>query len=263
MERKGVTMFSGVPTMMERLLASPDLRSRDVSSLRTVVLGGAPVEERLLTRIRTAFPSTHRGVGQTYGLTEAGGVVSTGVGSKLGEHPGSSGKLAPVVEARIEDPDEHGNGRILVRSPACMDRYIGADDAQPIDDDGWLDTGDIGHVDSGDYLYITGRAKDVIIRGGENISAARVEAVLTSHPLVAEASVVGLPDREWGQIVAAAICLNESEKVDVGSLRTFAEERLASFAVPTSWWIRDEPLPTNDAGKVLKSRIIHDWPRGE
>lgn len=263
MSRRGVTMFSGVPTMMERLLASPALQTCDVSSLRTVVLGGAPVEERLLARIRAAFPGTHRGVGQTYGLTEAGGVVSTGVGSKLGEHPGSSGKLAPVVEARIEEPDEDGNGRIVIRSPAAMDGYIGAQGAQPIDEDGWLDTGDIGHLDSDQYLYITGRAKDVIIRGGENIAAARVEAVLTSHPLVAEASVVALPDPEWGQIVAAAIRLNGCENLDLDSLQAFAGERLASFAVPTLWWIRDDPLPTNDAGKILKTQIVHDWPRGK
>jgi long-chain acyl-CoA synthetase len=263
MDRRHVTMFSGVPTMMERLLASDEIKKRDTGALRTVVLGGAPVDDRLLERVRAAFPGTSRGVGQTYGLTEAGGVVSTGVGSRLQEHRGSSGKLAPVVEARIDHPDAEGIGTIMVRSPAAMDGYLGSDGAQPIDADGWLDTGDLGWLDADQYLYITGRAKDVIIRGGENISAARVEAVLLTHPQVVEAAVVGLPDREWGQVVGAAVRLRSPSESREPGIAAFAAKHLASFAVPTRWWLCSQPLPTNDAGKVLKTQIISQWPDGD
>jgi long-chain acyl-CoA synthetase len=262
MESRRVTMFSGVPTMMERLVSHPDVRRRDLSSLRTVVLGGSTVGDALLSRVRNAFPGTARGVGQTYGLTEAGGVVSTGVGRQITEHPGSSGQLVPVVEIRIEDPAPDGNGRILVRSPAAMDGYWGLPDDPTVDADGWVDTGDLGRVDGDRFLYVTGRAKDVIIRGGENIASARVEAVLAAHPAVAEAAVVGLPDPDLGEIVGAVVVL--SAPVTADELAVYASQRLASFSVPARWWLRSEQLPTNDAGKVLKQELAAGWPgRGQ
>jgi long-chain acyl-CoA synthetase len=261
LESRRVTMFSGVPTMMERLLAHPEAPRRDLSSLRTVVLGGSPVEDGLLERIRGTFPGTTRGVGQTYGLTEAGGVVSTGVGAQIREHWGSSGRLAPVVEVRIDEPDDDGNGRILVRSPAAMDGYWGLPEDTTIDADGWLDTGDLGHVDDDRYLYITGRAKELIIRGGENIAPARVEAVLSAHPSVAEVAVVGLSDADLGEVVGAAVVLRAADDATVAELEAFASERLAQFSVPERWWIRSEQLPVNDAGKVLKTKLIADWPQ--
>lgn len=261
MESKRVTMFSGVPTMMERLLAHPSVAHRDVKSLRTVVLGGSSVDDALLARILVAFPGTKRGVGQTYGLTEAGGVVSTGVGSQILAHPGSAGRLAPVVEVRIGEPDDEGNGEIFVRSPACMDGYWGLPEDRTIDDEGWLRTGDLGHVDDERYLYVTGRAKDVIIRGGENVAAARVESVILRHPAVAEVAVVGLPDTDLGEIVAAAVLLTDPQAaIGEDELEAFARERLAHFAVPSRWWFRTDALPVNDAGKVLKNKIIADWP---
>ncbi|WP_236795202.1 class I adenylate-forming enzyme family protein [Amycolatopsis sp. GM8] len=258
-EHEGVTMFSGVPTMMERLLAHGDLGHRDVRSLRTVVLGGSPVDDGLLARVAAAFPSTTRGVGQTYGLTEAGGVVSTGVGADIRTHPGSSGRLAPVVEVRVKDPDSSGTGEILVRSPACMDGYWGLPDDTTIDDDGWVATGDLGRVDAERFLYVTGRIKDVIIRGGENISAGRVEAVLREYPGVAEVAVVGLEDADLGEVVGAVVVAS-SPAPKTGELTAFAAERLGHFEVPARWWLRTEPLPTNAAGKVLKRELVAGWP---
>jgi long-chain acyl-CoA synthetase len=258
MEARRVTMFSGVPTMMERLVAHPGVGRRDMSALRTVVLGGSPVDDALLGRVRSVFPGTARGVGKTYGLTEAGGVVSTGVGRQITEHPGSSGQLVPVVEVRIQDAGADGNGRILVRSPAAMDCYWGVPGDPTVDVDGWVDTGDLGRVDDDRFLYITGRAKDVIIRGGENIAPAAVEAVLTGHSAVAEAAVVGLPDPDLGEIVGAAVVL--SSPVTSDELAAYAAQRLSSFSVPARWWLRSEQLPTNDAGKVLKHVLAAGWP---
>jgi long-chain acyl-CoA synthetase len=258
-ETRAVTMFSGVPTMMERLLAHEDIFRRNVRTLRTVVLGGAPVDDQLLTRVRAAFPGTVRGVGQTYGLTEAGGVVSTGVGADIASHPGSSGRLAPVVEVRVDNPDSNGNGELLFRSPAAMDGYWGVSDDGTVGPDGWIRTGDLGHVDHEGFLYVTGRAKDVIIRGGENVAAARVESVLRMHPGVAEVAVIGLPDPDLGEIVAAIIEHRPSYRPTAAELESFAAESLARFAVPARWWIRSQPLPVNDAGKILKRHLLRDW----
>ena len=254
----GVTMFSGVPTMMERMLQQPVIDELDLGSLRTIILGGSPVDQALLARIRAAFPNAVRGVGQTYGLTEAGGVVSTGAGKAMAEHPGSSGRLAPVVEVRIDAPDAEGNGEILVRSPACMDGYWGGVDDQAIDADGWFRTGDLGRVDDERYLYVTGRVKDVIIRGGENISAARVESVLNQHPGILEVSVVGLPDSDLGEIVGAVVRTADPAPSEA-ELEQFAKARLSSFETPTRWWFRDGLLPTNDSGKVLRRKLVSDW----
>lgn len=259
-EQEGVTMFSGVPTMMERLLAHEDLGHRDVRSVRTVVLGGSPVDDGLLARVAAAFPGTTRGVGQTYGLTEAGGVVSTGVGADIRSHPGSSGRLAPVVEVDIKDPDSSGIGEILVRSPACMDGYWGLPDDATIDKDGWVATGDLGRVDSDRFLFVTGRIKDVIIRGGENISASRVETVLREYPGVAEVAVVGLEDPDFGEVVGAVVVAASLPGPGAEELTAFAARRLGHFEVPARWWLRAEPLPTNAAGKVLKRELIAGWP---
>jgi long-chain acyl-CoA synthetase len=258
-EAEGVTMFSGVPTMMERILTHSGLGERDLSSLRTVVLGGAPVNRELLERIGTALPNARRRVGQTYGLTETGGVVSTGVGADIESHAGSAGLLAPVVEVRVEHPDAEGNGELFVRSPAGMDGYWGLPGDATIDADGWIRTGDIGRVDDDRYLYVTGRAKDIIIRGGENVSAAAVEAALTGHPAIAEAAVVGLADPDLGEIVAAAITVVSGVEPAVAELDAWARQNLAHFAVPARWWIRST-LPTNDAGKVLKRELVATWP---
>jgi long-chain acyl-CoA synthetase len=251
-DAEGVTMFSGVPTMMERLIrqAGPGY-----PTLRTVVLGGSPVSDELLERVATTFPNTRRRVGRTYGLTEAGGVVSTGVGAQLAARPGSSGRLASVVEVRID-----GSGEVLVRSPAAMDGYWGLPGDPTLDSDGWIHTGDVGHLDADRYLYITGRRKDVIIRGGENVSAARVETALQEHPDVAEVAVVGLPDPDLGEVVAAAVVLAPGAELAADELEAFARASLAHYAVPARWWLRTEPLPTNDAGKVLKAHLAQHWP---
>jgi long-chain acyl-CoA synthetase len=177
------------------------------------------------------------------------------VGAQLAARPGSSGRLAPVVEVRID-----ADGEILVRSPAAMDGYWGLPGDPTLDADGWIHTGDLGHLDADRYLYVTGRRKEVVIRGGENISAARVETVLQEHPDVAEVAVIGLPDPDLGEVVAAAVVPVPGTNPTPGELERWARASLAHFAVPSRWWIRAEQLPVNDAGKVLKPRLRQDWP---
>jgi long-chain acyl-CoA synthetase len=252
-ERERVTMLSGVPTMMERMIACP--ARHDLTSMRTIVLGGAPVSTDLLERTAALFPNARRGIGQTYGATECGGVVSTGVAEQINARPGSSGRLPPVVEARTADG---GTGELLVRSPACMDGYWGLPDDPALDADGWVHTGDIGHVDSDGYVYVTGRLKDVIIRAGENIAAPLVETRLLQHPAIAEAAVLGLPHADLGEEVGAVVV--PAGPLDLDEVSEFLRERVAAFAIPTRWWVREERLPTNDAGKVLKHVLASSWP---
>jgi long-chain acyl-CoA synthetase len=173
-ERERVSIWGAVPTMAIRVLTDPTLPGRDLSAVRSISLGGSPVTPELSDRLRAAFPAVRRGVSTIYGMTEAGGTVAAASGALMAEHPQTAGRPLPVVEMRIEEPDEAGTGEIIVRTPSQMLGYWGEDAPEVIDADGWLHTGDLGRIDEG-LLYVTGRAKDVIIRGGENIAASHVE----------------------------------------------------------------------------------------
>ncbi len=258
-EEEQVQVWSGVPTMVERVLVHPDLAVRDVSSVRTIVMGGSAVSPQLLERVTDAFPNAKRGVGQSYGLSEAGGLISTGVAAHMASHPGSVGHIVPVVEVRINEPDEHGIGEIMSRGPAVMDGYWALPDDPILTPDRWLHTGDLGWVDDEGFLYVTGRKKDMIIRGGENIAAAHIEATLKDHPAVREAAVVGLPHQELGEEVGAIIVVTPGETATPEELAAFVRQRLAHFEVPSQWLLRDDDLPKNDSGKVLKYQLRDEW----
>ncbi len=214
---------------------------------------------QLLDRVTAAFPNAKRGVGQTYGLSEAGGVISTGVAKDLSTHEGSVGRIVPVVEIRIDEPDENGIGEIMARGPAVMDGYWGLPDDPVLTPDGWLHTGDLGRVDDDGFLYVTGRKKDMIIRGGENIAPAHIEATLMDHPAVREAAVVGLPDDELGEEVGAIVVVAPGASTTPDELAAFVRPKLAHFEVPVRWWLRDDDLPKNDSGKVLKLQMRDEW----
>lgn len=256
---EGVTMWSAVPTMVERVLAEPRSEKRNLTSLRTIVLGGAPVSSSLLERLSQAFPNARRGVGQAYGLTEAGGVLATGVAKST--RPGSSGRIVPVAEIRIDQPDDDGVGEIQARSPAVMDSYWGLPNDPVFTPDGWLRTGDLGRVDEDRFLFVTGRHKDMIIRGGENIAPAHIEACLLEHAEVREAAVVGLPHAELGEEVGAVVVVPDGSPTDAEQLEALLRARLAHFEVPSRWWIRHDELPKSDTGKVLKQQLREDWQR--
>ena len=165
-----------------------------------------------------------------------------------GGRPGllnSVGRAAPGVEVVIADPDEHGVGEVVARAAHLF---------KP-DADGWLRTGDLGRLDDEGYLYLSGRRGDKIIRGGENIYPIEVETVLAQHPDVAEVCVFGVPDRKWGEVVAAAVVIRGEAAVDFDALGAFARERLAGFKVPTHWQ-QATALPRNATGKVLRRDLI-------
>jgi long-chain acyl-CoA synthetase len=263
MEAEGVQRWGGVPTMVSRVLNDPSIEGRDLSSVRAISLGGAPVLPELVARVKTRFPNVERGVSQVYGLSEAGGTLAAASGRDLVERPGTAGRPLPIVELRIDRPDEKGTGEVVARTPTQMLGYWGRPSDGTIDADGWVHTGDLGHLDADGYLFITGRLKDLIIRGGENIASSHVEDVLLRHPEVREVAVCGRPDPDLGETVAAAVVVAPDSPVTVAGLRAFAAEHLAYFEVPTSWWLRTDPLPANDVGKVRKPDLLAAWPPGD
>jgi acyl-CoA synthetase (AMP-forming)/AMP-acid ligase II len=161
----------------------------------------------------------------------------------------SCGRLVPGIEVEVRD------GEIWVRGEQVSGEYLGKGSA--VDDDGWFPTRDRGWVDDEGYLFIEGRSDDTIIRGGENIAPAEIEDVLLEHPAVAQAAVVGLPDEEWGQRLAAAVVLRPGQDVDADGLRAFARERLRSSKTPELIAFRDD-LPMTDTGKLLRRVVLAD-----
>jgi long-chain acyl-CoA synthetase len=213
-----------------------------------------------MQRVREVFPSVQLATTAAYGLTESGGSVTAVSGPEYLEHPGSAGRPFAICELSILNPDSAGQGEILVRTPSAMSGYWGLPDDSIMDKEGWIHTGDLGHIDADGHLYVTGRSKDIIIRGGENVAASRVEECILRHPSVAEAAVVGLEHADLGEEVSAVIVLRPSASLTAEELHDFVSPFLAYFEVPTRWWIRREPLPTTASGKFLKKQLRQQWP---
>jgi long-chain acyl-CoA synthetase len=258
-ERERVSVWGAVPTMASRVLEHPSLPDRDLRSVRSVSLGGATVQPELTARLRLAFPSAGRGLSTIYGMTETGGTVASASGKLMAEHPRTSGRPTPVAELRIDSPQSEGVGEILVRTPGQMLGYWDQPQADIIDDDGWVHTGDLGRIENG-LLYVTGRSKDVIIRGGENIASAHVESALLRHPDVRNAAVVARPDADLGERVAAAVELDPASSISAEELAEFARTQLPRNEVPSDWWLLKEQLPMTEAGKVDKRKLSASWP---
>jgi steroid-24-oyl-CoA synthetase len=252
-ERHRVTRWSAVPTMVSRVLDHPDLHRRDLRSLRALTIGGAPIHAELLERIGRELPGVQAGVPTGYGLTENGGQATAASGRDTLKHPGSAGRPLPCTELRFEPRQDLPDPEVLVRSPTQMTRYIGVGES-PIDGEGWLHTGDLGHLDDAGRLWITGRAKDLIIRGGENIAPAAVERALTSITGVLEAAVVGIPHPDLGEEVCAFVVVADGRHT-AQTLTSELRGQLASFAVPTVWHLQQEPLPVNQTGKIDKPAL--------
>ncbi|NKQ57059.1 long-chain fatty acid--CoA ligase [Amycolatopsis sp. K13G38] len=254
-EREGVHRWGGVPTMAARVLAHADFDRRDLSSLRSFPLGGAPVSAGLLDRMRAKLPQLRRrGLANTWGMTESGGFVTVAGNRDLERFPGTVGRPYPVAELRILGPDESGRGEILLRSPTVMLGYLGLDDGT-VDAEGWLHTGDLGRLNDEGYLFLDGRSKDIVIRGGENIACAHVEHALLAHPDIVEAAAFGVPHEDLGEELAAAVTHRPGTAPTEDELRAFVRGRLAHFEVPTRWRIGGDPLPTLAGEKVDKKAL--------
>jgi acyl-CoA synthetase (AMP-forming)/AMP-acid ligase II len=251
-ERHKVTRWAAVPTMVSRLLEHPDVQTRDVRSLRSLTVGGAPVHAELLQRIPIGFPGVKARIPTGYGLTENGGQATAASGTDTAQRPGSAGRPLPLVEIKFVPRPGLPDGEIYLRAPTQMSGYYGTAQS-PIDAEGWLHTGDLGRLDDGGHLWITGRCKDMIIRGGENIAPVAVERALLSIPGVNEAVVFGVPHPDLGEEVMAIVVVEGDHTAQ--SIQAALKGNVASFSIPSRWQVQREPLPTNHAGKVDKAGL--------
>jgi acyl-CoA synthetase (AMP-forming)/AMP-acid ligase II len=258
-ERERITSFGGVPTMVWQVLESPNFSKRDTSSVQSIGYGGAPAPPELLKRINEHFPKV--GAGNGYGMTETSSLAVGNGGADYQRKPDSVGRPSPVNDIMIADDD--GNevatgelGEVLMRGPNVVKGYWNKPEATAETfRDGWLHSGDIGRVDEEGFLYIVDRAKDMVIRGGENIYSVEIETVLYEHPAVSEAAVVGIPHQVLGEEVAAVVKRVRGAEVTEQELRDHISNRLAAYKVPVRIEITDEELPRNPAGKILKREL--------
>ncbi|MFT7473772.1 MAG: long-chain acyl-CoA synthetase [Verrucomicrobiales bacterium] len=259
-EREKVSSFTGVPTMTMDLLASPEWSTRDTSSLKSMGSGGAPNPPHMVGKVNDmAENATAR---QGYGLSETGGIATAISGVFYEEKPGSCGIPPRVGEVKVVDDlgNTRGNGErgeLCLRGPHIFVEYHNLPDAtaEAIDPDGWFHTGDIATVDDDGFVSIIDRAKDVIIRGGENVAPAEVEAAIARHPAVRECAVFGVAHERLGEEVAVAVHPFAGEALDPDELREFAGRSLAKFKVPAQVFVYVDPLPKNANGKVLKRQL--------
>lgn len=255
-----VNMAFLVPAMVELLLREPGLDDRDLSGLNLVTVGAAPIRAERLQELDARLPAGT--VLNAFALTESGSAQVVLPADEVARRPGSVGRPLPPSEAKVVD--ESGDevprgemGEILLRTPGGGREYFRDPEAtERTWRKGWLHTGDLGHMDEDGFLYVRGRAKDVIIRGGHNVHAGDVEEVLESHPGVREAAVFGVEHDVLGEDVAAIVVAADTE-VDVVELTRWCEERLARHKVPRQLHVRDS-LPRNAAGKVLKHELRQD-----
>lgn len=247
-----------VPAMVEILLASDVLAGRDVSSLSVVSVGSAPVAPATLLRLQRALPRAS--ITNSYSMTEAGTTYCVLPRGELERRPGSVGKPIPPAEIRVVGEDGQPVepdvvGEVVIKPAGRPRRYFRDPEAsRELYQDGWLKSGDLGRIDADGYLYITGRAKDVIIRGGNNVHAVDVEAVLYEHPAVQEAAVAAVPHPVLGEDVAAYVVLVAGSTVTPEEILSFARERLADYKMPRLLELRPS-LPRNATGKVLKREL--------
>ncbi len=251
------TVVLSVPTMLLRMLDHPSAGTRDLRSWRLATLGGAPVPPEL---VRRAQDERGLKVAIGFGQTECSPYITHTIPDD--PHPEwwmTVGRPLPGVEAKVVDPEaghvvpEGEIGEVCTRSPCVMKGYFRNPQAtrQAIDSDGWLHTGDLGSMDEHGYLRIQGRLKDMIIRGGENVYPREIEDVLFTHPSVANVAVVGVPDPDWGEVVAAFVQVRPEREVDAATLERFCREHLASYKVPRVWRFLDA-FPQTASGKVQK-----------
>jgi long-chain acyl-CoA synthetase len=260
-ERYRITLITSVPTIYELALRHPDLATTDVSSVRTLSYGGAPMAPELVHRLLDAFPQAR--VGNGFGMSETAAIATFLPHEYALEHADSVGFPTPVDEVRLDRPDPvSGVGELLVRGPNVVAGYWG-DPARTAETfvDGWLHTGDVATITDG-MVRIVDRAKDMINRGGENVYSVEVENALAEHPDVLEVAVVGVADPVMGEKVGAVVLPREGAGENlVPSLIAFARERLADYKVPQFVRVLGDPLPRNASGKVLKTTLrgAEDW----
>ncbi|HEY8003691.1 MAG TPA: class I adenylate-forming enzyme family protein [Phenylobacterium sp.] len=260
-EREKVMSTGGVPTIAWQLIEHPARAQYDLSSLMAVTYGGAPSAPELVRRIAETFPGSQPGNG--WGMTETTATFTSHLGKDYENRPDSAGPAAPVGEMQIRDPADGRTilptgevGELWVKGPQVVKGYWNKPQATAETFvDGWLRTGDLARLDEEGFLYIIDRAKDMLIRGGENIYCVEVENVLYGHPAVMDAALVGIAHKTLGEEPAAVVHLKPGGQATEAELRAFVRERLAAFKVPVKIAFWPETLPRNANGKILKTEL--------
>lgn len=258
-ERERVTIFGGVPAMAMQILDHPDFERFDTSSVRSVGYGGAPAPPDLVKRIKAHFPGG--GASNGYGMTETSSLSTMNMGDDYVAKPDSVGPPVPVVTVKVVDPlgqdlPAGSVGELWIKGPNVVKGYWSKPEATAETfTDGWVHTGDVARIDEDGFVYIVDRAKDMLIRGGENIYCVEIEGVLHDHPAVADAAVIGIPDDVLGEEVGAVVQLRPGTSADEAELQRHVRSHLAAFKVPKRIWFSGEPLPRNPAGKILKRQL--------
>jgi long-chain acyl-CoA synthetase len=261
-EAERVTTFVGVPTQSWDMLESPAFSKYDTSSLASVGGGGAPAPAKLVDRVEKGFTRGRPNIG--YGMTETNGFGPGNTGDDYVSHPNSTGR-ARISIMDIEIRDEDGNavptgtrGQIWMKGPNIIRCYWNKPEATAETIvDGWLASGDLGRIDDEGFLYIEDRAKDMVLRAGENVYCAEVESAIYEHGDVYEAAVFGVPHERLGEEVACVILRQPGTTLDAEELKDFLAESLAPFKIPSRIAFADEQLPRNASGKILK-RTLRD-----
>jgi long-chain acyl-CoA synthetase len=250
-----VQMLTSVPAIYHALTRHPAFAEADLSAVRWVSYGGAPIAAEMVHRIMEAFPQAR--VGNGFGLTETCSLTSFLPHEEAADHADSVGFAMPVDDIAIADPaPDTGVGELLVRGPNVVAGYWNkAEATAETFVDGWLHTGDLGRIDDDGLLYIVDRKKDMINRGGENVYSIEVESALAGAPGVAEVAALAVPDEMMGEKVGVVIVPDSEGEVDVAALLAHSRERIADFKIPQYVAIRHEPLPRNPGGKVLKAQL--------
>jgi long-chain acyl-CoA synthetase len=263
-ESERLTMFGGVPTIAMQILDHPDFAKFDTSSVKSVSYGGAPAPPELVRRIQATFPGGQPGNG--YGLTETSAAVCLNGGPDYLAKPDSCGPAVPVTELAIVPEGFDGVeptpdlpkgpdviGELWIKGPNVVRGYWKKPEATAqAFTKGWLRSGDIARIDEEGFVFIVDRAKDMIIRGGENVYSVVVEAAIFEHPDVADCAVIGLPHATLGEEVCAVIVLRPGHVVEAEEITRHVARHLARYEVPTKIFFRAEGLPRNPQGKVLK-----------
>jgi len=266
-ERERITTIGGVPTIVQQLLAHPDLKRTNLSSVRLVSYGGAPVPEDLPGRVKAALPRALTSNG--YGLTETSALVAQISGDDYLAHPTSCGLAVPVCEIAVVPESFDGveptsvchcptneAGELWVKGANVVRGYWHKPQATSQSfSRGWVRTGDIARVDEDGLIYVVDRSKDMIIHRGENVYPSIVETQLTQHPAIAECAVIGLPDEADGEEVVAVVVLREEGLASKDDIAEFLRPRVASFEMPSRFYLRPFALPRNAQLKVLKREL--------
>jgi acyl-CoA synthetase (AMP-forming)/AMP-acid ligase II len=247
--------------MSLELAQHPDAQKYDLSALTDIAGGGSPRAPEHVKRLSETFKGKMPALG--YGLTETNAVGAGNFRSNYLAKPASTGRAtAPLVDIQIFDDAGQKQptgvvGEICIRSSACVRGYWNKpkETEAAFTNDRWFKTGDLGYLDEDGYIFIVDRKKDIIIRGGENISCIEVESAIYAHPSVAEACVFGLPDDRLGEIVGAVVYLKSGEQVEPSALIDFVAQELAHFKVPARLWVSSASLPRLGSAKIDKVSV--------